>query len=344
MPPIEPNPLWTKFFETTLEYKKLAPWEWLYDTNIFGIQNPETKENNYSCIMGNAGQVFGLFIYKGEKGLNSYLELSMGLYPPHSPENQHIQDGWLLAFDNREDLTKEERDLLKVNNIKCRGKNAWPNIRRYEPGLEPWLPEEQDLPFLTEVIEQTIEVATKVKSKEIALPEFDSEDILLRVKGKEGWTDEVIEHEPYEASYKSPTLDEITAHRFKNSLEQGDNIFEIDIFYAPAPIKKNAKTRGVYPKIFTLVDQQSEMILHFEMQETVDEDPTLLFFGSVLKGIEKAGFLPREIQVSKPDVECLIYGLCEALGIKLVDTGFMEVTENVKAGLFQQMMGMPFDG
>ena len=56
----------------------------------------------------------------------------MGFVSPESPEIQQIQDGWLLCFDNREDLTKQERELLKENNIKCRGKNAWPNIRRYE--------------------------------------------------------------------------------------------------------------------------------------------------------------------------------------------------------------------
>lgn len=334
---------WKAFFEAVLEYKKVGPWDWMYDSDIFGIQNPETKENLYPCVMGNAGEVFGLFIYKGERGLNSLLQMSMGMISPDSLDIQHIQDGWLLSFDNRDDLTQLERNLLKEHNIKCRGKKAWPNIRRYDPGFEPWLPEEEDLPFLTEVIQQTIETSLRIKDGELELPDFDSEDILLRInkKGDAGWEEKVIKHEPYEATYKAPFLDEFTQHRLKK-LKKSKNIFEVDLFYSPAPIKPNNNTRGIYPKILSVVDQASGMVINVTMQESTEEDPTMVFFAGLLEAIEKADFLPSEIQLIKPEVECLVSGFCEALEIEIGRTGFMEETENFKMGMFSGMMGGSF--
>ena len=75
------------------------------------------------------------------------------------------------------------------------------------------------------------------------------------------------------------------------------------------------------------------------MQDNIEEDPTMLFFSSLLEGIEKVGFLPKEIHVTKPEVKCLVYELCERFDIELVPTGFMEETENFKTELLDSIMG-----
>ncbi len=43
------------------------------DTDIFGVMNPENGEIGYICILGNAGEVFGINIYRGARGLNGFL-------------------------------------------------------------------------------------------------------------------------------------------------------------------------------------------------------------------------------------------------------------------------------
>ena len=31
---------WKNLFDAALKFKKIAPWQWMWDSDIFGVQNP----------------------------------------------------------------------------------------------------------------------------------------------------------------------------------------------------------------------------------------------------------------------------------------------------------------
>ena len=35
---------WRRLFESALHVKKMAPWEWMEETDIFGVKNPDSDE------------------------------------------------------------------------------------------------------------------------------------------------------------------------------------------------------------------------------------------------------------------------------------------------------------
>jgi hypothetical protein len=43
---------WRELYESAVRVKELAPWEWMTEADVFGVQNPETDELGFVSVMG----------------------------------------------------------------------------------------------------------------------------------------------------------------------------------------------------------------------------------------------------------------------------------------------------
>ena len=66
---------WRKLYDVAVKLKEIAPWEWMYEDNIFVVQNPNTTQVGFVSIMGSIGEHFAVAAYLGERGYYKYLEL-----------------------------------------------------------------------------------------------------------------------------------------------------------------------------------------------------------------------------------------------------------------------------
>jgi len=53
---------WKLLFEESLKFKALACWEWMKNSDIFGVQNPADGEIGYCCVPGSMGEVIALTV------------------------------------------------------------------------------------------------------------------------------------------------------------------------------------------------------------------------------------------------------------------------------------------
>src|SRR5215216_6837141 len=57
------NEQWRRLYEAAVGVKELAPWEWMTETDVFGVQDPETEEIGFVNVMGMLGEHFGVSLY-----------------------------------------------------------------------------------------------------------------------------------------------------------------------------------------------------------------------------------------------------------------------------------------
>ena len=69
---------WAELYKAFMEFKELECWYWIFDSDLFGVQNPEDKRTGYCCIMGKLGRYKALALYLGTEGLESYLRICSG--------------------------------------------------------------------------------------------------------------------------------------------------------------------------------------------------------------------------------------------------------------------------
>ncbi len=153
-------------YRAAAEFRKLAPWEWMDDSEVFGVQDPKTGEIGYCCVLGALEEVFALVVYMGEKGLRVHLDMQDGNFEPEDPDVGFMQDCLMASFENKEDMDKDDIRLIKRLNLNFRGGHSWPMFKRYKPGYFPWHPDREEVLFLTDALAQATEVCQQLLENE----------------------------------------------------------------------------------------------------------------------------------------------------------------------------------
>ena len=161
----EPRPglnEWRRLYQAAIRVKEIAPWEWMTEQDVFGVQDPETDEIGFVSVMGTLGEHLAVAVYLGTEGLYSFWgfqQLAASAPPEALLGIPHLQ----ASFEDRGELTDKDRRVIEGLGLKFRGRQAWPLFRSYRPGYFPWYLEAWEARFLTCALEQAVEVAQRFK-------------------------------------------------------------------------------------------------------------------------------------------------------------------------------------
>jgi hypothetical protein len=328
---------WRQLYEAAVDFKKIKCWEWMYDDDIFGVKDPESGEVGYCCIMGNAGEHFGIAAYLGSEGLSGILGLLSGAIDPEDPDNLFTQKCLICSFEDRKALAPEDLEIIKGLGLKFRGRNEWPVFRHYEPGLFPWFLNAPQCRFLTHVISQALDVSLRCRGGKAILDHDIPFTFLVRVAthGKNGeliWKDEYLTAEPPKQEFVSfHIIDEMRAKRLRSIKPQRKSILEIDTFFAPSPIKENG--RPYYPKVCLLLDHSSGMVISFEMFKDIKEEG-FKCIEMLANYVEHSGMMPSKLLVSRNETYYLFSDVCRQLGIELEMVERLDFMEEARHDMF----------
>ena len=228
---------WRRLYESAVRVKEISPWEWMTETDIFGVRSPETGELGFVSVMGLLGEHYAVSLYLGSEGIHGFLDLQeMG---PFADTEDLIQIPQIQAsFENREELDKRDREVIKELGLKFRGRNAWPMFRSYRPSLFPWFLEAGEVRFLSCALEQLVDVAPRFR-EDSSLLEPSGESYLLRAPRQEGgsrlWEDASMGVPPLDAP---PIEVEMEGSKMEalGRLPGGKVSLEVDFFMFPAPV------------------------------------------------------------------------------------------------------------
>jgi len=328
---------WKDLYEAAIEFKKIKCWNWMWDTDIFGVQNPITGEIGYCCVMGGAGEHFALAVYQGSEGLYGYLTLQSGKNYPSLEDILNLQKLLMASFEDRKLLQKEDIQLIKKFDLKFSGPNSWPLFRSYRPGYHPWYLTGEEARYLTLCLWQAIALSTRFKADSGMLTPSSENHYLVRVPKKDktglSWRDVWMEPLPLEKEEMIvEPIDAVRLEKIKRRIPYHQGVWEVDFFYYPTPIKEKEE-RPFYSYITLWVEQHSGFILSHDLAkpaECMSEFP-----GQFLKLAENYKTLPQEILVKKEETFKLLEPITSEIGIKLRRVKRLRMLEDAQASMFR---------
>lgn len=321
---------WKRLYEIMGEIKEFAPWESMYEQDIFGVQFPETGNLGFVSVMGNLGEHYAVAVYLGKKGFEGFLTMQhMGysLSPDIVLQVPQLQ----AAFENREMITPEDHKIIKQLNLKFRGRNAWPQFRSYRPGCLPWYLEKEEAQMLIHGLEQLMDVAPRFKKDpDLLEPSEPNGKYLVRLQKNGRWVDESQKIKfpadpPLRLSMNMDALNELKSMKKQNAT------VEVDIQMMEEAVRDKSFDRPYFPFMLMIAEKQSHMILGVDLLSPL---PSLEeMWGHIPEKVTEilANYLlPREIQTKDPLITLLLSPLEKEAGFKVNLVKRLPTIENAK--------------
>ncbi len=328
-------------YEAAIRFQTMACWDWMSEDDLFAIRNPETGAVGYCCVMGGAEEFYALAVYQGSEGLAVHMQMKAGQLPENPAEILMMQNCLMASFEDREQVQKEDREIMKQLGLKFRGRNAWPLFRSYRPGYLPWFVNGEEARFLTMALQQTMEVAARLKENPKLLPPSRGQ-FFARVAERNGdgwtWHDARLAPDPLpEKTLPDVPLDEARLSKIAEAAERTSGVLEMDFTTAPAPLKEESDERPYFPYLILAADHDSGMILDFDL--TPPQELASRFVEKLISLLERMGQLPEEIQVSREEAFALLEPVTSRLEIRLRAVESLEGLEAAQEEL-SQFMGL----
>ncbi len=324
---------WKTLYDLMARVKTLAPWEWMAEDDIFGVQFPGTDDLGFVSVMGTLGEHLSVAVYQGAKGLAGFWkmqELGDRLSPEFVLQVPQVQG----SFEDRELITAEDRKVMKQLSLKFRGVNAWPQFRSFRPGCFPWYIEKAEADVLICALEQVLEVAPRFKDDpDIFMPTESDDDYLVRVKKNDQWEDSILRLDTQVETVFHPKINE-DALRQLTGMKPGNVVIEADFFIMGEPVQDKRNERPFFPFMLMLVEQESGYILASELLKPL---PTIESMWEEIPGVivEKltGSVAPREIQVRDEWLYQLIRMVADEAGFTVKKATRLRAIERVKREL-----------
>ncbi len=332
---------WRALYKNAIEFKEMAPWKWMSDVDIFDVQNPVDGEIGYCCILGNAGEFFGLAVYLGTEGLMGYLKIMNDeISIEKDPFELLLSKKCLLvSFENKGSLTKSDINMIKELELKFQGRYAWPQFRYYGPGYYPWYLNCEQVIFLTQCLEQAKIVAGMFKNNPALLNPPNENLYFVRIPKKENgniiWEDKWLEPVPFTKIVH--LTKELNCNQINTILQIAEKtriVWEIDTFYMQEPVKEKDE-KPFYPIVSLCVDRGSDFVFGVDLASGRKyEDKFVEFF---LKVLEQHRIIPGEVCVKKEELFTLLKPLADIFGFEIKMVNRLNAIDKAKRN-FQRFM------
>jgi len=320
-----------ELFNLAFKFEQIKCWEYMEDTDIFGVMNPENGEIGYICILGNAGEVFGINIYRGARGLDGYLKVLSGeVYEGNNLFS--LQYCLSLTFEVGDYLEKKDIAAIYESGISWVNKNMLPIFRSYIPGYYPWYLTEEEAKFFIICLQQTIDVCKRFKSNRGLFSTKKQNSYFIRISASKGekiiWEDSFLKAVPYIEEAKPIVINELKVQKITKKLFNREGIWQIGCAFFPLCIN-DKKSRPYMPLNFLCVNGITGEIIGSNMSDLRSYN---LFIGEeILNLIEKCKKVPETIIVNNKDFVTGLQPLMKKLGITIKYKkimGFYEEAEN----------------
>jgi hypothetical protein len=329
-----------RLYKLADKVREIAPWEFMYEDQVFCVKDPDTHVLCFISIMGSLGEQFALSAYTGVDEYRKFVEFKEG-DPMNNPEKYLEINQLQVSFNSKPDLEKEDVAILKALGLSYSQKNQWPIFRSLKDGFLPWFLEPDEVKTMAVVLEQSIEIMMRRKSG-LTFPDPDDDNFLVRYAEKRDggciWNEKTIEIEFPGVFFKIPAPDEKLIRRIM-LLPATNKLFEFDFALLLNPIRDIKTERPYYAAMALLVDHRSGMIVGSELFgvkcnyiQRLEQAPAVL-----LKLLSRQKIRPKGVDIVQPELHEILEPLLTHLEIKLRLTDELEMIAEVREDLRENL-------
>lgn len=262
---------WNELFDAADQLKNKKPWLELYDDQLIAIWSEEINDYAYCSIMGNAGESYGVTCFLGSTGLLSFLDIIDSDPFEDNPALIFNQYSVTVDFNNREDLDREEYDLIKQLGRKYRGKYQWPSFVSMIPDQLPWIINQEECLLLTDILLKLNAFLSSTENLSEKVPSLGENVLAVQENGE---LTLLSMNELVEKALQNPVLkldiSELEWQRIKKKVQSvnGDEV-ELAFIQMNEPVQKTPESRPFIPYILVLIDRETEAVLQYDLIESV---------------------------------------------------------------------------
>ncbi len=308
---------WKQLYERATRIKELVPWEHFWDLDIIGIQEGEEENTAFISILGRSGDCYGLSVYEGYEGLNDFLMLTMQEKMNLSVEYAMFSQNNLSCYwGDRDELSKEQRSVIKELGYQYRGKNQWLYFMSYQSDYYPYNLSQEEVQRMTGYLARLVEALEYYYQHKLTV-DFGLGNMYLFSfdRDTQQWAGREQEFPFTMYRYQNLIMTDEELIQELREVKKSKFVLEADIVYLGASVTDEKYDRPGNPRLCLIGDSDSGMLVKAEMVELGDD-------ANVNLAEEIIGFIltygaPREIRVSNVIVEAVLEQICEICGIKL---------------------------
>ncbi len=326
---------WNRLYELADRIKALAPWLWLGEEELFGVQEAGAKNVWLGSFMGGPEQPsYACIFCRGWEARHDLRALRA-----HGPaenaaallEIPHLQ----VVFTGRALVSHNEKLLLRALGRRCRGSHDWTVFRAFQPGYLPWLPTPADAQALVTILHQMLGVALRVESGPELL-QSHPDQILVRVPPAASggawadvWCPVPDEAEEIAIRVRSAGL---------TALQQApltDAVMEVDLTLTPSCLQPVVGERPQLLYVLALVDAATGRAEHVELMQAL-EGMRAMWQQVPERLVEvwsQQGSCPREVHVRSERMMNLLRPLTEKIPFRLVRCAELPRLDTFLAGM-----------
>lgn len=318
--------IFKELYDVTLKIKEMEPWKYFWDMDLITIFLPDFEEPICCSIMGRGGQYFGIGVYPGSYSLYGLMKISEGQIPYH--QAIRYNNNLRCTFGNRDELTKDQYNLIKELGFKFRGKNNWVYFESNAKGYIPTMLDEDEAQFMLEIFKNLYMAIKKYIEEDIEV-DFENGETLLRrydEQSKLWYTHRAPLLIPAMSGKSYVIQDELLIARLKNK-KYNNNRIEIDVIYLNTPIKDKKYAVPLLPQMSICTDIDQGMIVNQNIS-TVEESNEKDEMMNMLIGYVEAYGRPKSVYVRDELMQSVLADICEKLNIDLVISNKMLIVDD----------------
>jgi len=300
-----------RLFELSRRFRKMAPWDRVTSRPLFGIRHSELPDPMYVCVMGYDSHRPGLSAYLGSRGYHCCRRERTDCEDPLELINRayHLK----MVYMDRDQLRKEERQLIHRLDLKFRNRFNWPAFRSVVPGYVTWHLTAREMDWFELILEQTCQWL--IRASQCADGLLPASQIPMRVADPDWRTvTETVPEEPEWTVITDHDPDELRKYR---CLMVSDNVFSVDLFVTPDMLYDRSG-RPYYPMCLVMSDDETGLPVHSAL---LGGSPDMDRFASritdaFLDGLKKCGMRPETLIVPSLTLSHILEPLTRQIGIK----------------------------